>query len=115
MLNIYLTYRKDVTQPMQLNTLMQGDAYTLPFTGSGFTAGDVTGCEITLGSLTKCYPGEVTFDAATLTFGFPLSQSESFALSGLVKCQLRLKLGSCVIGVDLGRIDVTQSLSKEVL
>ena len=42
---------------------MQGDAYYLPLSGSGFTLDEVELIEFVIGQLRKTYPGEVGYDA----------------------------------------------------
>ena len=53
---------------------MQGDAYYLPLSGSGFTLDEVELIEFVIGQLRKTYPGEVGYDEDNALFLFPLTQ-----------------------------------------
>ena len=48
---------------------------------------------------------------------FPLSQKESMNMPNKVKAQVRVKLNGSgdVIGIDLGEIDITKTMSRAVL
>ena len=56
---------------------MQGDAYYLPLSGTGFTLGEVDLIEFVIGQLRKTYPGEVGYDEDNALFLFPLSSSRT--------------------------------------
>ena len=70
---------------------MQGDAYYLPLSGSGFTLDEVELIEFVIGQLRKTYPGEVGYDEDNALFLFPLTQQETYLLSGQVTGQARVK------------------------
>lgn len=103
--------------------MMQGDSYGLPVElktvgEKAITPDDVSDIEITVGYLTKRYSsGDVWFDYDSGTWIFPLSQEETFAYpASRVKAQARVawKDGG-VNGVELGRINVAESISREVV
>ena len=71
---------------------MQGDAYYLPLSGSGFTLDEVELIEFVIGQLRKTYPGEVGYDEDNALFLFPLTQQETYRLSRPVTGQARGKL-----------------------
>jgi len=103
--------------------IMQGDAYSIPITGSGFTLSDVDKIEFTIGNLTKCYrasgESEVTVDTSgTLpVFHFPITQEESFALCGEqpVQARVHFAVSGNVIGARVEEIGVEESLTRTVL
>lgn len=100
--------------------IMQGDEYGIPFhiTRSGKTVGpgDVDEVEITVGQFTKTTEDGVSYDEGSESWGFPLTQEESFAMGAYEEAQVRVKLsGYGVIGKRVGRIDIENSKSKAVL
>lgn len=103
--------------------MMQGDSYGLPIEilrsdNTVVTAADVSDVEITIGFLTKTYKaGEVTYDADTAKWVFPLSQEETLKFPAIrIKAQVRVKWpNGAVEGVLLDGINVHESISKEVL
>ena len=102
--------------------MMQGDAYSVPVTitaqdGTVITPDMVTCVEITIGNLSRKYPGAVTFDEDTGTWQFPLTQQQTFRLSqGKQETQARVVFASGdVFGGRGDTVFVTGSLSKGVL
>ena len=100
--------------------IMQGDSYSLSFTlkdssGAYVTPQDVTTLELTIGNVTKYYPDEITFNDNT--WYFPISQAETFGLNASPQdAQIRVKLrNNIIIGVDIGKINIIESISKEVI
>lgn len=96
---------------------MQGDAYYLPLSGTGFTLGEVDLIEFVIGQLRKTYPGEVGYDKDTALFLFPLSQQETYLLSGPVIGQARVKFKNAqgVLGTSFYVDDVRRSAVRTVL
>lgn len=103
--------------------MMQGDSYNLEVEildtdGGVVTESNVSEVEITVGFLRKTYTdGEVSYSEDIGKWLFPITQEESFKLpTNGVKAQVRVawKTGG-VVGVSLGRINVHESISKEVL
>lgn len=101
--------------------MMQGDAYGLAFeilndSDILVTSEEISDLEITIGMLKKTLKkGEVEFSDGKWIF--PLTQEDTFAFyPGKVKAQMRIVWANGnVEGVDLGRIDVLESMSKAVL
>lgn len=102
--------------------MMKGDAYNLPIsieTADG-TATQETfeEIEVSIGnSIRKTLSsGEIGFDSERNLFLIPLTQEETFALKGRAKVNVRCKyIGGNVIGADLGILEFSPSLSKEVI
>lgn len=102
--------------------MMQGDAYSVPVTitaqdGTVITPDMVTCVEITIGNLSRKYPGAVTFDEDTGAWQFPLTQQQTFRLQqGKQETQARVVFASGdVFGGRGDTVFVTESLSKGVL
>ena len=99
-----------------MESIMQGDAYDIPVcinSGEGIiTPATAASVEMTIGSITKKYPGEIYFADQ---WYFPLSQQESFGLApGLHQVQVRVKFVSGeIVGADCGCMIVNASESKE--
>lgn len=101
--------------------MMQGDSYGLAIEiknvdDSAITPNDVEDIEVTIGHLRKTYKdGDVVFKDEMWIF--PLTQVETFKFpASCVKAQIRVVWpGGNVEGVSLGRINVIESMSKEVL
>jgi hypothetical protein len=107
---------------MEVETMMQGDAYGLNIeivnaSGVAVTPEDVSDVEITVGFLRKTYAkGEITH-SSNGKWVFPMTQEETFKLpASHVKAQVRVLWpnGYCE-GASLGSINVHESISKEVL
>ncbi len=101
--------------------MMQGDAYAVPFVirqgNTTVTPDMVETVELTIGTLSRLYPGEVTYDAEKKQWLYPLTQEQTLAFSeGTVPTQVRVKLLSgSVVGARGGTINVTQSASRGVI
>lgn len=102
--------------------IMQGDQYAIPIigkqNGKPLDMDTIDEIEFTVGKLRKLYPGEVVLDEEG-RFLFPLTQQETFAVQRSSQhVQIRVKFKGdppVVVGVDVGRINVDESVSKEVL
>lgn len=102
--------------------MMQGDSYKIPIellADDGVTDPTVFDeVEIVIGSMVKTMSsGAITYDQESKVFLFPVSQKETMNLPQKVNAQVRVKLNGSndVIGVDLGKIDVSKTMSKAVL
>lgn len=103
--------------------MMQGDAYGLPIEilrsdNTVVTPEDVSDVEIAIGFLAKTYKaGEVTYNADTAKWIFPLTQEETFKFPAVrMKSQVRVVwTDGSVEGVCMEGINVHESISKEVL
>lgn len=92
-------------------TIMQGDSYNIPFqfamlddeTGEGIPITDemVTDVSITLDGITKTMnDGDITYNDGD--FLFPMTQEDSFSLSGIVGVQATLTLaGGDIVGAEM--------------
>ena len=102
-------------------TIKQGDAYSIMISlkddsGEPITDAVVGSAEVVLGGITKTYPESVTYDAEGGCFIFPITQTESHSLTGILPFQIRLKfLNGDVIGTSLGTVEVSVSASSEVI
>ena len=102
--------------------IMQGDEYSIPvsITIDGNVADDsvLQDVEISIGKHTKSINGGgVAYDSEKQCFLFHVTQEETFDLiSTPQKSQVRIKMNDGTVrGVSLGTVDVTASLSKEII
>lgn len=102
--------------------MMQGDAYSVPVVikakdGTVVTPEMATRVEITIGSLSRQWPGVITFNEDTLAWEFPLTQQQSFRLSqGKQKTQVRVVFSNGWVVGGIGTdIRVLKSESRSVL
>lgn len=102
--------------------MMQGDAYSVPVVikakdGTVITPEMATRVEITIGSLSRQWPGVITFNEDTLAWEFPLTQQQSFRLSqGKQKTQVRVVFSNGWVVGGIGTdIRVLKSESRSVL
>jgi len=100
--------------------IMQGDQYAIPVdirshNGSPVEISQVECIEISIGEITKKYPGEVTREGGRWLF--PITQEESASLTECSQiAQVRVKFTSGdVVGTRTGLFLVENSQSKEVL
>lgn len=101
--------------------MMQGDGCNLAFAvknnaGSPVTPADIRDMEITLGHLRKSLSQGRLFYQDGLWL-FPLSQTETFGYwPAPAKCQIRILWNNGVAeGRDIPGVNITESISKEVL
>ena len=98
--------------------MMQGDAYSLPIVlRQGellITPEMVLRLEITIGTLTRTYPGVVRYDEENGQWLFPLTQEQTFAFKAgrTPPVQARIKF---VVGAKGKTIYVSASRSKGVM
>lgn len=102
--------------------MMQGDQYKLPIElkdtdGTFITQEEVKDLEVFVGKTRKMLSkGEIVFEPLEDVFYVSLTQKETFMMRGEVPVQARvLFLSGDVVGVDLGKINFTESTSKVVL
>ena len=102
--------------------MMQGDQYRIPIElkdsdGTFVTLEEVKDMEVFFGTARKMLSkGEIEFDPLENVFYVSLSQKETFMMRGDVSVQARvLFLSGDVVGVDLGKVNFSQSTSKVVL
>ena len=101
--------------------MMSGDSYRLPIvieTSSGNAdAESFAEIEFCIGNVRKTKSGgDIEYDSERGVFLVDLTQEDTFRLRGRSKMHLRCKFyGGDVIGFDLGTLDFTPSISREVL
>jgi len=104
--------------------MMQGDAYNIQFIiirddNTIVTPSMISEVEIVIGTLRKTYSsGIITYSEYDQNWLFPISQSESLALSASnqpVQARIKFTENDEVIGENLGVIPLEQSRSKVVL
>lgn len=102
--------------------MMQGDAYSVPVVikaknGTVIIPEMVTCVEITMGGLSRQWPGVITFNEKTLAWEFPLTQQQSFRFSqGKQKTQVRVVFSNgWVVGGGGTDVRVLKSESRSVL
>lgn len=102
--------------------MMQGDQFRLPIElkdadGTFVTQEEVKDIEVFVGKIRKTLSsGDVSFEPQDNIFYVFLNQKETFLMSGDTSVQARiLFLSGDVIGVDLGKINFAESISKVVL
>lgn len=109
--------------------LLQGNTYGLPIKiktccGGVVTADDVNRVQFIIGDLEKFYGDNdtdgVTYDASRECFVVPLTERETFAMSGTVQWQVRVQYksgnidGSIVKREDVKSSITTTELTEEV-
>lgn len=104
-------------------TIMQGDQYSLMFTGTAdgepLDLSRIERIEFCVGRLKKYWPGEVGTDQKG-NFLFPLTQEETLGLRTTSQpIQIRVKFTggdeATVAGTNVGSINVMEGISKVVL
>ena len=100
-------------------SMMQGDKYAIPFVlqtldGTLITPDMVNTVILNLGSFSRQYPGDVTYENGKWLM--PLAQRQTFAMRGFVEPQARVEFSDGTIFGGAGEsIDVTQALSLGII
>lgn len=106
------------------NIIMQGDEFFLPIKikidGENIDLNKINTIQFMIGDLVKYYKndnsGEITYNQETNEFYFPLSQEETFNMSGSQEAQIRIKYESGEIqGANIGVINILYSKTKETI
>lgn len=102
------------------NTYYQGDSYSFIFKiNQGEASLDMDGVELiefTIGTLSKSWPLAVTYNEDDQTFLFPVSQEETFAMSGWEDYQVRIKYATGnVYASPVNKINIKDTLSKNII
>ena len=102
--------------------IMQGDAYYIPFLffdddGTKITNSMVDDVEIVFAGIRRTLSdNEIIYDSTNKVFLFPLTQQETFGLSGIARGQVRIEFtNGDVIGESFGSIIVLPSDSRREL
>lgn len=103
-----------------LFAIHQGDQYAIILAieanGAPIPVDNVELIEFAIAGLIKVYPTEVTRDSETGEFYFPISQQETFGMSGMQKYQVRIKYTTgTVVASPQQNIDVLNSISKKII
>lgn len=99
--------------------IMQGDQYALPFTlktrdGALITDEIAKTVVLNLGTLSRKYPGDVTFRNGR--WYFPLKQNQTLAMRGAVEPQARVEFANgTVFGGSGDAIDVQKALNRGII
>lgn len=98
----------------------QGDQYSIIFKIETCTAPldltDVELIEFTIGTLSKSYPLEVTYNDKNKTFLFPVTQAETFQFSEWENYQARIKyISGNVYGTPVNKININETLSQNII
>ena len=106
-------------------TIMQGDDYAISFTITDendqlLNIEEIQTIQFVVGDFTKYYhsggSGEVTYLENEEIFSFPITQEESFQMSGEQECQIRIKFTSGrIVGKVIGELDIQLSKTKEAI
>lgn len=99
-----------------MTKMMQGDSYSIPFVlmrGQTVVTPDmVKAVQLTIGVLTKSYPGNVKYQDGKWLF--PMQQEESFRLKSTKQpTQVRIRfMDGNIVGARGADIDVLESISR---
>lgn len=100
-------------------SLTQGDKYAVPFMlqaldGTLITPDIVKTVVLNLGSLSRQYPGNVTYENGK--WMMPLTQKQTFAMRGYVEPQARVEFSDgSIFGGSGESIDVAKALSRGII
>lgn len=100
--------------------MMQGDQYRIPISlkksdGSFITLSDLEYIEIFIGKNIRKTLADITYSENK--FYVPVLQNETFRLKGTADIQARIRFAGSqdIIGINLGTIDIDNSISKVVI
>lgn len=100
-------------------SMTQGDKYAVPFMlqaldGTLITPDIVKTVVLNLGSLSRQYPGNVTYENGK--WMMPLTQKQTFAMRGYVEPQARVEFSDgSIFGGSGESIDVAKALSRGII
>lgn len=98
--------------------IIQGEAYSVAFTlindGVVVTDQTVDGVRIALGNQTATYPdGTLTYDDTDQTWRFPLTQQNSYSMSGKeTDYQAQIRIGTNIYSTRKQKITVYDSMFR---
>ena len=102
-----------------VTSIMQGDKYAVPFVlqtldGTLITPSVVNTVILNLGSFSRQYPGDVTYENGKWLM--PLAQKQTFAMRGFVEPQARVEFSDgSIFGGAGDAIDVTKALNLGIV
>lgn len=100
-------------------SIMQGDSYQKPFTlrtldGTLITPEMVTVLVLSIGNLSRQYPGDITY--ADGKWLFPLSQAQTFGMNGMLPVQARVLFqDGSVFGGNGAPVSVLPAVNRGIL
>ena len=100
-------------------SIMQGDSYQKPFTlrtldGMLITPEMVTALVLSIGNLSRQYPGDITY--ADGKWLFPLSQAQTFGMKGMLPVQARVLFqDGSVFGGNGAPVSVLPAVNRGIL
>lgn len=100
-------------------SIMQGDSYQKPFTlrtldGTLITPEMVTALVLSIGNLSRQYPGDITY--ADGKWLFPLSQAQTFGMHGMLPVQARVLFqDGSVFGGNGAPVSVLPAVNRGIL
>lgn len=100
-------------------SIMQGDSYQKPFTlrtldGTLITPEMVTALVLSIGNLSRQYPGDITY--ADGKWLFPLSQAQTFGMNGMLPVQARVLFqDGSVFGGNGAPVSVLPAVNRGIL
>nr|DAH95304.1 MAG TPA: hypothetical protein [Caudoviricetes sp.] len=100
-------------------SIMQGDSYPKPFTlrtldGTLITPEMVTALVLSIGNLSRQYPGDITY--ADGKWLFPLSQAQTFGMHGMLPVQARVLFqDGSVFGGNGAPVPILQAVNRGIL
>lgn len=100
-------------------SIMQGDSYQKPFTlrtldGTLITPEMVTALILSIGNLSRQYPGDITY--ADGKWLFPLSQAQTFGMKGMLPVQARVLFqDGSVFGGNGAPVPVLPAVNRGIL
>lgn len=100
-------------------SIMQGDSYQKPFTlrtldGTLITPEMVTALVLSIGNLSRQYPGDITY--ADGKWLFPLSQAQTFGMKGMLPVQARVLFqDGSVFGGNGAPVSILPAVNRGIL
>lgn len=100
-------------------SIMQGDSYQKPFTlrtldGTLITPEMVTALVLSIGNLSRQYPGDITY--ADGKWMFPLSQAQTFGMKGMLPVQARVLFqDGSIFGGNGAPVPVLPAVNRGIL
>lgn len=101
--------------------IRQGDAYSLAVTltdedGTTLTPNDVSKVEISIGNLTKTFPGEVEYDSENGLFRMFITETDSHSMRGILPTLVRVLFPTgYVSSATFGYVYAVASVSNTIL
>lgn len=98
----------------------QGDQYSfilkMEVGGNPLDMEGIELIEFTIGSLSKNWPLQVTYDKDKKLFYFPVTQEETFEFDQYEQYQARIKyIDGNVYGTPVNKININETLSRNII